>query len=88
MRFDAATAWYLTLAFMTLLIRPTTIMVFVLSLSFTYLCIVYKLITDLPITLLSVGIIFPISYGVQNTIKYVTMSIVNVAWSLIDFFHL
>ena len=65
LRYDADSAAYLMRSFGALLFRLSTLVVLILAVGLTLVCHYFKIFTDLPLNLLSVGIIFPISFGVQ-----------------------
>lgn len=53
--------------FLSILIRWNTLIVLVIAVGSEQLCSWLSLKTDLPLALISIGIVFPVSFGIQNT---------------------
>jgi len=63
--YDAASLWYLITSLWTITMRLTTLFMVVTGVSLTYCCWYFNIQTDMPLTLLTVGIIFPLSFTIS-----------------------
>jgi len=88
---DFTSAFYILVSFWWALIRIRTLYVVVLSLASTYIAMYYNIRSDMPLNLLSIGIIFPISFCIQyslNRRERVLLDVASLKASIISMFFL
>lgn len=59
---EAASLWYLIKSLAAITFRWTTLWVIALTMVATYLCYYFNIVTNMGVTILSIGIVFPLSF--------------------------
>eukprot|EP01125_Pyxidicula_operculata_P015090 TRINITY_DN5099_c0_g1_i4.p1 TRINITY_DN5099_c0_g1~~TRINITY_DN5099_c0_g1_i4.p1 ORF type:complete len:629 (-),score=154.80 TRINITY_DN5099_c0_g1_i4:768-2654(-) len=71
--------WYLVKTYVNLLLRISTLTGLIVSIGAFLICYYLSLHSDLPINLLTVGIIFPVTFSIQNTFSRRERVLLDVA---------